>query len=191
MKKQKRRGYWGVTATGRVFWPIDPRPEDIHLEDIVCSLARICRYNGHLRRDWPADIYSVGQHSLLVWREVRRRGRSLHAQKQALLHDAAEAYCHDIIQPMKASVPEFKQIEDAWCRALTERFAVDLLNIPEDVQEVDLRISLDEKSQVCSSKSPNWPLEDYRVKLGIQIEPMRVHDVMHDLEEALRIMGIE
>jgi hypothetical protein len=42
-----RIGDWIQTASGKQFWPFDPRPEDVFIEDIAASLAQINRYNGH------------------------------------------------------------------------------------------------------------------------------------------------
>ena len=60
---EQRKGDWMQTATGGVFWPVDPRPEDVEIEDIAHALSLICRYCGHVR-----EFYSVAQHSVLVAR---------------------------------------------------------------------------------------------------------------------------
>lgn len=52
-----RKGDWILTFTGRRFYPLDPRPEDVCLEDIAHALSLICRYNGHSR-----FFYSVAEH---------------------------------------------------------------------------------------------------------------------------------
>lgn len=41
------RGEWMQTFTGRVFYPLDPRPEDIDPLDIAHALSMLCRYGGH------------------------------------------------------------------------------------------------------------------------------------------------
>src|SRR5487761_1741512 len=45
-----RKGDWIATFTGRAFWPLDPRPEDVVIEDIAHALSMLCRYGGHCRR---------------------------------------------------------------------------------------------------------------------------------------------
>lgn len=82
-------------ASGRKFWPLDPRPEDVHLDDIVNTLAQLCRWGGSTSR-----FYSVAQHSTWVARRVARTHP--HLTMQALLHDAAEAYVGDQRRPFKA-----------------------------------------------------------------------------------------
>jgi hypothetical protein len=74
------RGDWIQTATGRPFWPIDPRPEDIDIEDIAHALSMLCRFGGHCLR-----FYSVAEHSVLLsqyvapehklWRSCMTRAR--------------------------------------------------------------------------------------------------------------------
>lgn len=87
---------------GRLFWPLDPRPSEVRVDDIAHSLSLTCRFAGHCR-----EFYSVAQHSLLVAELVERIAPEL--ALQALLHDAAEAYLGDIPRPLKPYV----WIEDA------------------------------------------------------------------------------
>lgn len=84
-------------ASGRKFWPLDPKPEEVHLEDIVLALSQMCRWGGRTSR-----FYSVAQHS--VW--VARRVALTHPQLvlQALLHDSAEAYVGDQVRPIKSAL---------------------------------------------------------------------------------------
>ena len=44
-----RMGSWTQTYTGRQFWPMDPRADEIHIADIAHALSQLCRYNGHTR----------------------------------------------------------------------------------------------------------------------------------------------
>lgn len=60
---RQRRGDWMQTYTGRQFWPLDPLPEDVFIEDIAHALSMQCRYAGHVTR-----FYSVAEHSVLIAR---------------------------------------------------------------------------------------------------------------------------
>ena len=93
----KRIGQPIAQASGRKFWPLDPRTEDVHLEDIVLALSQMCRWGGRTAR-W----YSVAQHSVWVARRVATTHP--HLVLQALLHDAAEAYVGDQVRPIKSSL---------------------------------------------------------------------------------------
>lgn len=91
------------TYTGRRFYPLDPNPDDVCIEDIAHALAMICRFNGHVR-----EFYSVAEHSVhvshLVPPEYALAG---------LLHDAAEAYIADVSRPVKhaAEFQAYRAIE--------------------------------------------------------------------------------
>jgi len=150
-----RRGDWIQTAvTKKQFWPLDPRPEDVHIEDIAHALTNICRFGGHTK-----DYYSVGQHSVLC---------SEHAPPDlalaALLHDAAEAYCGDIPRPWKKflwvaptdrieSLTRFKQMESSLLDVIF--LALDVGPLPgaprwATVAEIDLRMLATEARDLMS-----------------------------------------
>lgn len=91
MKTAERIGDWIPTFTGRIFWPCDPRPDEVHIEDIAHALSQQCRFSGHCR-----EFYSVADHSYRVSLLVSQE-RAL----WGLLHDAAEAYLVDLPRPIK------------------------------------------------------------------------------------------
>jgi hypothetical protein len=109
------RGYNMTTATGRAFWPADPRPEDVFIEDIAPMLSRQCRFNGAMRSD--VEIYTVAQHCCLVSDHLPDE-----LKLEGLLHDAAEAYTGDLIKPIKLMLPGWKAIERDVERAVRNRF---------------------------------------------------------------------
>ena len=47
----ERVGNWMQTVGGRAFYPLDPRPEDVDIEDIAHALSLVCRFGGH----WPSS----------------------------------------------------------------------------------------------------------------------------------------
>lgn len=103
------------TFTGKKFWPLDPRPEDVHIEDIAHALSLLCRFNGHCN-----EFYSVAQHSVLV-SQIVSPTNSL----PALLHDASEAYLGDIIRPVKLFLPvAVKEIERKLEAVIFQHFAI-------------------------------------------------------------------
>lgn len=85
------RGAWISTYSGRPFWPLAPRVEDVRLADIAHALSHLCRFAGH-----TVAFYSVAQHAVLV---------SHHCAPDdalwGLLHDTSEAYLCDLVAPLK------------------------------------------------------------------------------------------
>lgn len=109
------------TYTGKAFWPLDPRAEEVDIMDIAHALGSLCRYTGHC-----ADFYSVAEHSVEVSKLVPPE-----LALTALLHDAPEAYCNDIARPLKRHMPEYKGIETRIWYAVAERF-----NLPQEMPAV-------------------------------------------------------
>lgn len=97
----RRPGDFIWTASGRKFWPLDPRPEDVPIEDMAHALAHICRWTGHV-----VNFFSVAQHSVFVSSLIRRPPFLPQALEgalrlYALLHDGSEAFLNDIARPLK------------------------------------------------------------------------------------------
>jgi hypothetical protein len=117
----ERRGNWLQTVGGRAFFPLDPRPEDIAIEDIAHALAFVCRFGGHCRQ-----FYSVAEHCVRVSHAIAYSGGSRLEQLSGLLHDAAEAYIGDMVWPLKqaADLSGYKLIEQAIENAISRRFEV-------------------------------------------------------------------
>lgn len=103
---------WIQTRSGVRFWLREPERSDIRLRDIAAGLSKLCRYNGQ-----TIKFYSVAEHSyrasLLVPDEYALA---------ALLHDASEAYLGDVSTPLKAMLPEYREIEALVQDAIYERF---------------------------------------------------------------------
>lgn len=140
-----RRGDWMQTATGKQFWPLDPRAEEVDILDIAAHLSKICRYNGAC--DWH---YSVAQHSVYVSHQVPPE----HALA-GLLHDAAEAYTCDIHRPMKQHLVGYAQIEAGVWRAIAQRFGLPE-QLPETVHAADNAVLLAEKAQIMRPAPAPW-----------------------------------
>ena len=94
------------TRTGVMVDPLEPKSEQIVMEDIAHALSMLCRANGHFKH-----FYSVGQHSINCMKEAKARGLSERVQLACLLHDASEAYLSDVTRPVKEELPRYKEIE--------------------------------------------------------------------------------
>jgi len=129
MEPAPRKGHWMRTFTNRRYWPADPRPEDVCIEDIAHHLSLLCRYTGAVPR-----FYSVGEHSWHMSFLVSRSN-----QLCALLHDSTEAYMNDLGRPVKYA-PEmaaYKEMEDMnWRLAIAPAFDLPL-ELPDEVKRMD------------------------------------------------------
>jgi len=145
---ENRIGDWFLTYTGKKFYPLDPRPEDICIEDIAHALSLICRFGGHSRRH-----YSVAQHSVICSHIGEQ------AKIQKLLHDAPEAYCGDMVRPLKLSMPAYCAVEDKIWIAVAKRFDLNPV-FHEEVKFADNTALMTERRDVCTPSEHRWSLQD-------------------------------
>lgn len=142
------RGDWIQTFSGRQFFPLDPRPEDIFFDDIAHGLSLLCRFGGQCER-----FYSVAEHSYHVSTQV-----ALESAKWGLLHDAAEAYIGDMLRPTKRMLPDYRKIEQRIQEAIAIRFGLDPV-MPNAVAIADQRILMDEKAILMKTPPVEWDTE--------------------------------
>ncbi len=145
-----RDGDWIQTFTERQFWPLDPKPEDVCIEDIAHSLSLTCRYGGHCKR-----FYSVAEHSIHVATGVEMGGGDYLECLRALLHDAGEAYLCDIQRPIKPFIIGFAEIEARVEEAIGEAFNIEMVKSPL-IKDIDTRIVVDEVEAVVGKASMDW-----------------------------------
>lgn len=132
-----RHGDFMQTYTGRKFWPLDPRPEEVFIEDIAHSLSLQCRYAGHCVR-----FYSVAEHSVLMARWLLDNVDARTAF-HGLLHDAPEAYVVDVPRPLKPFLSNYKEAEAKVWSSIARRYGL-AAAMPEAVHKADARIIADE-----------------------------------------------
>jgi hypothetical protein len=141
---------WMQTYSGRKFWPLAPRAQDVELADVAHGLAMTCRYGGHSRM-----FYSVAEHCILVSQFVemhaRNAGKPADEVRQlaqlALMHDSAEAYIGDMIRPLKhqPEMAEFRRAEIAIEAEIAKAFWLQWSpEAHQIVKSVDDRILVDE-----------------------------------------------
>ena len=124
-----RTGSWIQMFSGRMFWPMDPRPENIFIEDIAHALSLQCRFAGHTRVH-----YSVGEHSYRLARFCSREN-----MLWGLLHDAAETYLVDLPKPIKDNSilgEQYTAIENRLMQVICERFSLPF-ECPSEVKTLD------------------------------------------------------
>lgn len=112
------------TRSGTTIDIKNPKVEDIDITDIAHALSNICRFGGHTR-----TFYSVASHCVLVMKLA-----PYHIAKEALLHDAAEAYLGDVIKPLKHLLTDYEGIEDSFMQVIISKFGLD----PEKLKQVKI-----------------------------------------------------
>src|ERR1051325_11429351 len=110
------RGDWMQTFSGRRFYPLSPRSDELDPADIAHALSLLCRYGGHVER-----FYSVAEHCVLMSEWVDPANALA-----ALLHDATEAYVVDVPRPLKRQLAGYREIEAAVWLAIATRFGLEL-----------------------------------------------------------------
>mgnify|MGYP005850916999 FL=1 len=138
---------WIQTYTGRMFWPMRPRVEDLDIRDIAHSLAMQCRFNGHCR-----VFYSVAEHCVRVSRILPQE-----LAAWGLLHDAAEAYMSDLPRPVKQSLPEFAAAEERLLQVVADRFGL-AWPIPQAVWQADDALLATEARDLMAPPPKSWGL---------------------------------
>jgi hypothetical protein len=145
---------WFQTFLGLKVFPLDLKPEEIDIRDIAHSLAMQCRFNGHTRK-----FYSVAHHSVLVSYYLPHI-----LAREGLMHDATEAYLHDVVRPIKhhPAMVFYRRAEARAEKAIWKRFGLAPLSVEDEalVKLVDNRVLMTEKRDLLKSKEINrWSIK--------------------------------
>ena len=136
------------TSSGVKFYPLNPDPQGILIEDIAHALSLLCRGNGHVK-----VFFSVGQHCIHCAKEAEQRGYSTRLILACLLHDASEAYLSDITRPVKQHLQDYCRYEEHLLEVIYKKFLGSPLSqeeqklvkiIDDDMLYYDLRDLLNE-----------------------------------------------
>jgi|SRR3569623_300267 len=147
------------TFTGRRLYPNDLAADQINIVDIANGLGREARFGNQ------ADhFYSVAQHSVLLATLVPDEYKVW-----AMLHDASEAYTHDMPKPIKRCISGWGDMEHRLSQVIYEHFGLSG-DIPDEVKAIDDRIVIDE-AQVLFETWPEWAREHQADKTGVMIRP--------------------
>lgn len=180
-----RKGQSISTFSGTQFWPADPRPQEIKIEDIAHALSLLCRGNGHVKH-----FYSVAQHSLYCALEAQNRKYSHKVQLACLLHDGSEAYISDITRPVKKLLPLYRDMEAGLQNAIEKKYGlVDLTDEEyKQVKEIDDAILRYELAELLDTHDYN-ALElvgdyDFSFRMMADVEKEFL-DLFHELRESI------
>jgi uncharacterized protein len=147
----ERRGDWIQTFTGRQYWPLDPRADEVCLADIAHHLSMLCRYTGACAR-----FYSVAEHSVHVSHVVEQAGARQEVVRYALMHDAAEAYCNDIARPVKRAIEGYDAIEAANYRAISSALGLPVLTDEVLIKDADNAMLVAEMESIMGPPPVPW-----------------------------------
>ena len=162
---EERVGDWIQTYTGRQFWPLSPRAEDIDVLDIAHALSNLCRFGGHC-----TQFYSVAQHSVLVSQVCEEMASEVTgAALWGLLHDASEAYLADVPRPVKPYLAGYEELETQLLKTVAERFDLPW-PVPRTVKWIDNAILMDEMEQLMVPPPADWGL--LGPALGVTVNPI-------------------
>lgn len=95
------RDSWDIgLSNGRLVDLCNLRDDEIDIEVIAHSLSLQCRYMGHVKHH-----YSVAQHCIYVCDCIIKENRvDCREALAGLLHDASEAYLHDLVRAIKVGL---------------------------------------------------------------------------------------
>lgn len=141
--------------SGSYFDLLNPQPEQFTLQDIAGALSKICRFGGQCPR-----FYSVAEHCVHCYRQAVKDDRSPNELAAILFHDSPEAFCGDVVKPLKLLLPEYsvieKRVEDAIGAALGINFGV---HAPA-IREIDHAMLIAERRALFSADGVKWFGED-------------------------------
>ena len=122
-----------MISTGIMFYPLDPRAEDICTEDIAHHLTGMNRFNGGTSIPFSVAMHSIigSRLCLSYWPE------DYETAFKFLLHDAPEVYTNDFSRPIKLNNPELEIIERKISDIIVEKFDLDGPLMTDKVIEID------------------------------------------------------
>lgn len=151
---------WYQTFLSKQFFILEPRPEDVDVRDIAHHLALQNRFGGATRVP-----YSVAEHSVRASRIVPPEDALW-----ALLHDAHEAYCQDVVRPLKKQLRDYGPIEDRMARTVAERFGL-WSPMPASVRRADEIMLVTEMRDLMGSPPAPWVFNEEVQPLAQTIYP--------------------
>lgn len=147
------------TASGIYFDFSSPSIDKVYIGDIATALSKICRFGGQL----PGNLfYTVAEHCVHCVKLAMKDGVTDKKILLAiLLHDATEAYCGDVVKPLKNLVGEaYQQIEKRVENVIAETFDVDFDANHSIIKKYDIEMLIAEKKRLFNNPSELWNDEE-------------------------------
>lgn len=142
--------------SGRSITFLNPKEDQIDIDDIAHTLSLLCRFGGHCR-----TFYSVAEHSVRC-AQVATPERRL----EALLHDASEAYLVDMPRPIKQELQGYRDIEGTLDLVIRKKYGLPE-KMTEEVKYIDDKMLATEKRDLMkiSDRPWNWLPDPYDFKI--------------------------
>lgn len=136
--------------SGLYFDLADPRPEQFRFADIAGALSKICRFGGQINH-----YYSVAEH---CWHCAMYAAESGHqdALSAVLMHDAAEAFCGDVVKPLKIMLSEYTVIEKRVEAAIAAKFGIDFAGHADAIRTIDRTMLIAERHHFFTADGVTW-----------------------------------
>lgn len=153
-----------LMPSGRKFYPLDPRPEEIDILDISYGLAGLYRFGGFTR-------YTVAQHCLEVSKRCTREN-----QLAGLLHDAAEGLgLGDMPTPIKRieGMETYRWVETRILEMVFRKFGV-VGGVPAEVHKMDAVLLATEARQFMAPLHVEWTFKEE--PLAVKLHPLSPED---------------
>ena len=168
-----RSGPYHHTRSGRVWYPYDPRPEDVFREDLL-ALGNVCRFGGHVM---PGCWYSNLDHSLRVAELLESWGEPSSVVLEGLAHDLHEVYSpNDQLSPVIRCQSQFATEARVMSRKAASAVRI-ALGLPEHLSPAVKRadailLATERRDLMAPSVECEWgPLPD---RLPTQIRPYSI-----------------
>ena len=171
-----------ITYTGRLFWPLNPRVEDVNPIDICHALSHMCRFTGH-----TIEFYSVAEHSCRVHDILPKEH-----QLAGIIHDASEAYLMDLASPVKTQYEMnfFKEAEDHLMEIIAKKFGVEYPFDPAIKVADKILVNTEYRDLMMKHELKNSEFNGYQ-PLPDRIHPWYSAKAKYGMIDRLRKLGVD
>lgn len=145
------------TIGGNIFDFEDILSNTIDINDCLIPLSNICRFGGHTN-----TFYSVLNHSLECYKFLVNEGfKDELVLLHVLIHDFTEAFCGDMVKPLKIGLKDYNDIEEQIRIVVFKHFGIseqEYLDTHDIVKFADNTLVANELNQI-KGEQDDWIME--------------------------------
>lgn len=145
------------TIGGNIFDFEDILSNNIDINDCLIPLSNICRFGGHTN-----TFYSVLNHSLECYKFLVNEGfKDELVLLHVLIHDFTEAFCGDMVKPLKIGLKDYNDIEEQIRIVVFKHFGIseqEYLDTHDIVKFADNTLVANELHQI-KGEQDDWIME--------------------------------